>query len=155
MDPLTDPVEVSPTDAGVRDLIETHLELMYASSPACSVHAMKPEDMVGAGVRFYAVFDGDDPVAMGAIKRIETGHGEVKSMHVRAPRRGQGLADRILLHLVQVARADGLTRLSLETGSQDIFAPARAFYQRHGFDFCPPYEGYEEDPASVFMTRIL
>ena len=155
MDPLTAPVEVDPTDARVRDLIETHLRLMYESSPACSVHAMSADSLAGADARFFAFFDGDRAVAMGALKRLSGAHGEVKSMYVRVDWRGTGLASRILSHLMDAAGAAGLTRVSLETGSQAAFAAARAFYERHGFSYCPPFEGYADDPESVFMTRTV
>lgn len=153
MDPLIR--EVSPTDPVVLPLIERHLTLMRASSPACSVHAMDSGRLAEARARFFAVFDGAEAVAMGALKRLSGTHGELKSMHVRDDRRGAGLADGILERLIDVAREAGLTRLSLETGSQDAFAPARAFYARHGFAFCDPFEGYAPDPASVFMTRAI
>lgn len=45
--------------------------------------------------------------------------------------------------------------MSLETGSMAYFAPARALYSRYGFNECPPFEGYEEDLNSVFMTKEL
>lgn len=156
MDPLTAVIRtVEPTDPAIAPLIDRHLTLMRASSPACSVHAMEAADLADAGVQFFAAFDGDTPVAMGALKRIDDAHGELKSMHVLEERRGGGLADAILLRLTEAARAAGLARLSLETGSQPPFAPARAFYQRHGFSFCPPFEGYAPDPNSVFMTKDL
>ncbi|MES2548616.1 MAG: GNAT family N-acetyltransferase, partial [Pseudomonadota bacterium] len=53
------------------------------------------------------------------------------------------------------ARKDGFQRVSLETGVQPTFVAARALYARAGFDECPPFEGYEEDPNSVFMTKVL
>lgn len=92
---------------------------------------------------------------MGALKPLSKRHGEIKSMHVRQDRRGTGLADRVLEYLFGVAREAGLNRLSLETGSQEIFFPARQFYARNGFSTCPPFEGYELDPNSVFMTRTV
>lgn len=153
MDPLIH--EISPTDPSILPLIERHLTLMYASSPACSIHAMDAASLDGAGVRFFAISEGGEPVAMGALKRLSGDHGELKSMHVREDRRGEGLADKLLARLIEAAREAGLTRLSLETGSQDAFAAARAFYERNGFDFCPPFEGYVEDPNSVFMTRKI
>ena len=147
--------DVDPTDPVMSFLIDRHLTLMRASSPACSVHAMEAADLAEAGVRFFAAFDGETPVAMGALKRISDGHGELKSMHVIAARRGEGLADAILSRLLDEARAGGMRRVSLETGSQPPFAAARAFYLRHGFEDCPPFEGYVEDPHSVFMTKRL
>ena len=65
------------------------------------------------------------------------------------------MADAILAHVLEVAREAGLVRVSLETGSHEVFAPARAFYGRNGFDSCPPFASYVEDPNSVFMTRKL
>lgn len=153
MDPLIR--ETPPTDPAILPLIERHLTLMRASSPACSVHAMDAGSLAGAAVRFFAIYEGDAPVAMGALKRLSGADGELKSMHVREDRRGNGLADRVLERLIEAAREAGLTRLNLETGSQDAFAPARAFYARHGFAFCRPFEGYAEDPNSVFMTRTI
>jgi len=111
--------------------------------------------MAEAGVRFFAAFDGEDAVAMGALKTLSGTEGELKSMHVRSDRRGSGLADAILSRLLEVAEQSGMTRVNLETGSQDAFKPARAFYARYGFTFCAPFEGYVEDPASVFMTREI
>ena len=92
---------------------------------------------------------------MGAFKRIDATHAEIKSMHVLAEARGRGLSKAMLNHLVAEARADGFTRLSLETGVQPGFAAARALYARAGFRDCPPFEGYREDPNSVFMTKVL
>lgn len=116
---------------------------------------MDANDLADADVRFFAAFDGDEAVAMGALKRVSSNLGELKSMHVRKDCRGQGLADAILARLLQAADDAGMTRVSLETGSQPTFAPARAFYQRHGFSVCPPFDGYVEDPHSVFMTRAV
>ena len=147
--------EVSPDDPAIAPIIARHLEIMYASSPACSVHAMTAEALGGKTVSLFATFDGDRAVAIGALKRLSSGHGELKSMHVVQEARGQGLARQMLAHLIEEARRQGCIRVSLETGSQEAFRPARALYGREGFDLCPPFEGYVEDPNSVFMTRTL
>ena len=155
MDPLT-PVEVAPDDPRIGDLVRRHLELMRASSPACSVHAMEADALADAGARMVAVFDeGGVPVAMGAMKLIDTGHAELKSMHVVREARGRGLGRVVLRHLLGLAEAAGAGRVSLETGSQEVFGPARAMYRAEGFEDCGPFEGYAEDPASTFLTRVL
>ena len=46
----------------------------------------------------------------------------------------------------------GYARLSLETGAQAAFAPARALYARVGFVPCGPFGDYPERPGSRFMT---
>ncbi|MEY2927551.1 MAG: hypothetical protein RL367_2028 [Pseudomonadota bacterium] len=48
-----------------------------------------------------------------------------------------------------------MTRLSLETGSMDVFIPARALYARNGFTLCPPFGDYWDDPMSLCMTREI
>src|SRR6185369_6871728 len=57
------------------------------------------------------------------------------------------------VHIVEAARAAGMTRLSLETGSWPFFEAARALYRTHGFADCLPFGDYVADPNSVFMTR--
>jgi putative acetyltransferase len=61
----------------------------------------------------------------------------------------------MLDHLMAEAKAAGYARLSLETGSQAMFLPARQLYEKAGFSGCPPFEGYTDDPNSGFMTRLL
>lgn len=128
---------------------------MRASSPSCSVHALEADELDRPDVRFFAIFEGNVAVAMGALKVIGPSHGELKSMHVRSDFRGIGLADAILSRLLEEARAMGLKRVSLETGSQEVFAAARAFYGRNGFTTCGPFEGYGPDQHSFFMTKAL
>jgi putative acetyltransferase len=65
------------------------------------------------------------------------------------------MARRMLAHLVAAAGDAGFTRISLETGSQPVFAPARQLYERAGFGYCGPFAGYAADPHSTFMTRLL
>ena len=74
-------------------------------------------------------------------------------MHTAKSVRGKGVARQILLALIDAARERQVSRLSLETGSYDIFAPARALYAAEGFTTCPPFGDYTEDPLSTFMTR--
>ena len=61
----------------------------------------------------------------------------------------------MLRHIIATARASGMSRLSLETGSWAYFQPARAFYTKHGFATCSPFADYEPDPNSVFMSLAL
>ncbi len=92
---------------------------------------------------------------MGAVKRIDATHAELKSMHVLAEARGRGLSKALLDHLEAIARADGFARLSLETGVQPMFVVARTLYAGAGFLECGPFPGYGPDLNSVFMTKML
>ena len=145
----------SPLAAEVLPLLERHLALMHASSPPESVHALDPAALAGPEVAFFTLREHGTVLGMAALKRIDAGHAEIKSMHVVAEARGRGLARPLLAHLLAEARAAGYARLSLETGVEEVFAPARALYAAAGFAPCPPFEGYAEDPNSVFMTLTL
>ncbi len=67
----------------------------------------------------------------------------------------RGVARAILACILDEARQRGYSRLSLETGSAPAFEPARALYASAGFAYCGPFDGYVEDPYSMFMTRTL
>lgn len=145
----------SPLGPELALLMARHTADMHADTPPESIHMMDAGQLAVADVSFYVLREGGVPVAMGAFKRIDEAHAEIKSMHVLAEARGRGLSKRMLDHLVAEARAAGFTRLSLETGVQPTFVAARALYAKAGFVDCPPIEGYWDDPNSVFMTLHL
>ena len=136
-------------------LFQRHTADMHADTPPESIHMMDKGELAAPGIRFFVLRDAGTPLAMGAFKRIDAGHAEIKSMYVLAEARGRGLSKAMLDHLVTEARNEGFTRLSLETGVQPTFVAARALYARAGFEECPPFEGYWDDPNSVFMTKVL
>jgi putative acetyltransferase len=147
--------EEHPLTPDLALLFERHTADMHADTPPESIHMMDNSALAAPGIRFFVLRDGGEPLAMGAFKRIDDVHAEIKSMHVLHEARGRGLSKAMLTHLVEEARADGFTRLSLETGVQPTFVAARALYARAGFRDCPPFEGYTADPNSVFMTKVL
>ncbi|WP_102222784.1 GNAT family N-acetyltransferase [Acidimangrovimonas sediminis] len=144
-----------PLSPAVADLLARHLQLMRDTSPPESVHALDPAALAGKGIRFYVLSDGGAVVGMGALKALTPDHAEIKSMHIAAEARGRGHARRMVAHLIDEARTAGFARLSLETGVEPAFAPARALYAAAGFAECPPFADYVADPNSVFMTLTL
>lgn len=98
---------------------------------------------------------GDQLLGIGALKRHDAALGELKAMRTTEDARGAGVGATVLDHLIQVARTQGLTRVSLETGTQPAFEPARRLYARRGFVECGPFGSYVLDPHSVFMTLAL
>ena len=145
----------SPLGADLSLLMGRHTADMRADTPPESIHMMDAGQLAVPEVVFFVMRDTGVPVGMGAFKRIDADHAEIKSMHVLAEVRGRGLSKRMLTHLVDEARAAGFRRLSLETGVQPTFVAARALYAKAGFEECPPFEGYCLDPNSVFMTLTL
>lgn len=139
----------------VQALLAEHLRNMRSLSPPESVHALDLMALRQPGVTFWSVWSGPVLVGCGALKELSPVHGEVKSMRTASDHRRKGVAQAMLRHILGVAAARGYQRLSLETGAQPAFEPARRLYGRFGFQYCPPFEGYTEDPNSVFMTRAL
>ena len=128
---------------------------MHASSPACSVHALDSAQLQEPGVTVWTVSVADDVVGTVALKELDARHGELKSMRTAEAARGTGLGRLLLDHVLQVACERGYERVSLETGSQDSFLPARSLYARAGFVETGPFADYALDPLSVFMTVEL
>jgi len=147
--------EEHPLTPDLELLFQRHTADMHADTPPESIHMLDKGALAAPGIRFFVLRDAGAPMAMGAYKRIDASHAEIKSMHVLTEARGRGLSKALLDHLIAAARAEGLARLSLETGIQPTFVAARALYERAGFVECGPFEGYREDPNSVFMTKAL
>lgn len=148
-------VEGGLDDPRVIELLHTHLARARAETAPGSAHALDLSGLRSPDVTFWSVWDGDSLLGVGALRTLSAEHGEVKSMHTAEAVRGRGVGGALLRHIIAAARARGMTRLSLETGSWPYFAPARALYARHGFVECPPFGDYRADPNSVFMTKEL
>lgn len=139
----------------IRALLEEHLQDMRRISPPESVHALDLDALRQPEITFWTVWADGELVGCGALKMLDARHGEIKSMRVSSRRRRTGAGRAMLLHIVDEARRRGLARLSLETGSQSEFVPARQLYASMGFAECGPFASYTLDPHSVFMTRTL
>ena len=92
--------------------------------------------------------DGGELVGVGALKELEPGHGEVKSMRTAPRALGRGVGRAVLHHIVGEAQSRGYRRLSLETGGTRPFEAAISLYESEGFTRCGPFAGYAD-------TRLL
>lgn len=142
-------------DPRVVGLLAAHVTAARAHTAAGSAHALDLAGLRAADIDFWTLWEGGAPVAVGALKRLSREHGEVKSMHTAEAMRGRGYGAAMLKYIVSAARAQGMSRLSLETGSWAYFEAARELYRRHGFTECPPFADYVPDPNSVFMALDL
>lgn len=141
--------------AATQALVKRHLEGMHANSPACSVHAFDVDRLRQPGVTFWTGWLGEEIVCMGALKRLDSANGEIKSMRVADAHLGKGAGRAMLDHILAEARQAGFRTLWLETGSAPAFVPALKLYESAGFVFCGPFADYREDPFSRFMTLAL
>ena len=136
-------------------LLEEHLKDMHATTPPGSIHALPLDNLRSPDITVWTLWDTDKLTGCGALRELDIKHGEIKSMRTARNYLRKGVATRILQHIINVARKRGYHRLSLETGSQDYFEPARKLYTRYGFQYCGPFAEYIEDLNSVYMTLEL
>ena len=148
-------VEDDLTSDEVASLLSDHLSQVHADSPEESNHALGIDGLRSADITVWTAWQGGSLLGIGALKMIDGSHGEIKSMHTRRSARGQGVARAILERITNEARLRGYDRLSLETGTMESFAPARALYMSNGFEPCEPFAEYAEDRNSIFLTRRL
>jgi len=139
----------------VHRLLQEHLSSMAQLSPPESVHALDLDALRMPEITFWTAWSGDELLGCGALKQLDPGHGEIKSMRTSAAHRRKGVARAMLGHIVGEARRRSYARLSLETGAALAFLPAQRLYASFGFTFCAPFADYAEDPNSVFMTKAL
>ncbi|WP_234493774.1 GNAT family N-acetyltransferase [Vibrio maritimus] len=139
----------------IKALLQEHLDDMYATSPAESVHALDIEALRQSNIEFWTAWRGEDLLGCIALKALDAKHAEIKSMRTSHQARGKGVAKSLLAHLEKEAEQHGYARLSLETGTEDYFTAARALYLSHGFVECEPFADYVLDPNSTFMTKTL
>jgi putative acetyltransferase len=147
--------EDDPTSDRIAALLREHLDNMFEITPPGSVHALDPGALQGPGISFWAAWDGDELLGCGALRELDATSGEIKSMRTASAHRRLGVGARILKHIIAEATRRGYTNLKLETGALPPFAPARALYERFGFEYCGPFADYREDPNSVFMSKTL
>jgi putative acetyltransferase len=139
----------------IQELLREHLRSMHALSPPESVHALDIDKLRRPEITFWSAWDDAVLLGCGALLELDRQHGEVKSMRTPEARRRTGAGRALLMHIVEVARARGYGRLSLETGSMAAFMPAHRLYESAGFTRTGPFGTYAEDPNSIFMTLVL
>ena len=143
------------TGPEIRGLIHEHLRNMALHTPPESIHALPLDALRKPEITFWSAWRDSELMGCGALKELDTRHGEIKSMRTASAHLRKGVATAVLNHILDVAKQRAYRRLSLETGSGAPFAPARALYARYGFQPCGPFADYVEDPNSFFMTRDM
>lgn len=141
--------------ADVRELLRTHLLFARSVTPEGHVHALPVDRLLDPRVTLVSARADGVLLGVGALKRSDDVHAEIKAMHVAAGARGRGVGRAVLARLVSIGRERGYQRLSLETGTMDAFAPARSLYTSAGFVQCEPYGEYTANPHSICMALSL
>lgn len=143
------------TGQPTRDLLALHLSGMHANSPAGHVFALDLSGLQVPEVTVWSAWDGEAIAGIGALKDLGDGSAEIKSMRTHPDHLRRGVGAAILERIIETARARGLGRLSLETGSGPSFEAALAMYRKRGFQTGGAFAGYEASEFNQFMHLDL
>lgn len=136
-------------------IAELNAELtgMYPE-PGANHFGLAPEEVAPGRGAFVVIYRDGTPVGCGALRTVDAETGELKRMYVAPAARGTGLGRRLVAALEAEARALGLRRLVLETGTRQ--EAAVALYQATGFARIPLYGEYLQSPdTSLCMGKEL
>jgi putative acetyltransferase len=142
-------------NADIRELLRTHLLFAQEVTPEGHVHALPVDRLLDPQITLVSARADGVVLGVGALKRLDHEHAEIKAMHTAAAARGRGIGRAVLDRLVSIGRERGYHRLSLETGTMDAFASARSLYLSAGFAPCEPFGEYTANPHSICMTMSL
>lgn len=120
--------------AMVAEVVELYGPGFLPSWPSADPDEVRPPH--GA---FLLLYDDGEPVACGAVKRLDERTAEIKRMYVAPAARSRGHARRLLVGLEDAARELGYGRVRLDTGPKQPHA--LALYRSAGFHEIPAYNG--------------
>ena len=139
----------------IRSLLRHHLEQMHQASPPGSVFAFAIERLRAPDMTFWTAWEADTLLGCGALMRLDSGHGEIKSMRTAPDHLRKGVAAALLEHAIGEARIRGYQQLSLETGSGPSFEPALALYRKRGFLDGAAFGDYQRTAFNQFLHLDL
>ena len=145
----------SPDQPAAKRLIralDAELEERYPEEGANHFRLDTDEVSGDRGV-FLVAYLGDEPIACGAIRRLNEDDAEIKRMYVDPGTRGSGVGRRMLAELVSLGRGFGVKRIVLETGKRQV--EALALYERAGFELIPRFGEYADSPLSLCLAKDL
>ncbi|MCO1658196.1 GNAT family N-acetyltransferase [Pseudonocardia humida] len=139
-----------PAGVALRAAQRAELDARYGSDDHEPGTAPSAEDI---DLFVVAIDAGGEPVACGALRRLDETSAEVKRMYVTPPSRGSGVATAVLRALEAAAGERGWTTLRLETGTAQ--PDAQRFYRREGYTEIPLFGPYAGSDLSVCFERRL
>ena len=142
-------------DYEVNKLLKKHFIELRSVSPEGSTHVLDINGLKNASIKFWSLWEENKLVGCGALKFLETNHGEFKSIRVADDFRKKGYGKKIIYHLISESKEIGIKKLSVETGSGNFFLPARKLFTSCGFKPCDPFAHYKLDPNSCYFNLII
>ena len=148
-------IEGNFDDPEVHKLLTKHFIELRAASPEGSAHVLDIPGLKVPSIKFWSLYNKDQLMGCGALKFLDKGLGEFKSIRIHDNFRKKGHGIIVINHLISEAKKLDIKRLSIETGAGDFFIPARKLIKSCGFELCEHFAHYKEDVNSVYLTKLI
>ena len=141
--------------AEVHRLLTKHFDELRKASPKGSAHVLDIPGLKVQSIKFWSLWENDKLLGCGALKFLEKGHGEFKSIRIHDNFRNKGNGIKVINHLIREAKKLNINRISIETGASKFFIPARKLFKKCNFEQCKPFSHYKEDINSIYLTKLI
>jgi putative acetyltransferase len=136
-------------------LLKRHFAFTREHSPPGACYTFDAAELSAPEVTFWIAHVNAEPAGCAALLLRENAFAELKSLHVLDSARGAGVGRMLVVTAISAARQAGCTRMGLETGWSEGFAPSRRLYERLGFMLCDAFPPYKDGTFSCCMIRTL
>ena len=139
----------------VNTLLQYHFYQLRSNSPVGSTHVLDIDGLKVPSIKFWSIWEDEKLIGCGALKFLENGHGEFKSIRIADEFRNMGYGLKLLNHIIIEAKKNGVDKISIETGAGNFFKPARKLFESAGFKKCKPFAHYKEDQNSCYYSKEI
>ena len=147
-------IQESLTDE-LAQVLQSHWLFCTSSTPIEHVYALDASKLFAPDITIFGARIDGELVGVGAIRKLDAHHAELKSMHTLAKSRGMGVGKAMVAHIEDFARSSGIERISLETGTNEAFKPARELYKSLGYKSCDAFGDYVLSEDNMCMTKFI
>jgi putative acetyltransferase len=146
--------EKSLTDE-LAHVLQAHWLFCTSSTPIEHVYALDASNLFSPDITVFGARIDGELVGVGAMRKLDQLHAELKSMHTLAKSRGSGVGKAMVAYIEDFARSSGIERMSLETGTNEAFRPARQLYKSLGYQSCEAFGDYVLSEDNTCMTKLI
>ena len=147
-------IEESLTDE-LAQVLQVHWLFCTSSTPIEHVYALDASKLFTPDITVFGARIDGELVGVGSMRKLADHHAELKSMHTLAKSRGLGIGKAMVAHIEEFAKDNGVDRMSLETGTNEAFRPARELYKSLGYESCDAFGDYVLSEDNMCMTKSI
>jgi putative acetyltransferase len=136
-------------------ILQAHWLFCTSTTPIEHVYALDASRLFTPDITVFGARVNGELVGVGALRKLDQDHAELKSMHTLAKLRGLGIGKAMVAHIEQFAKEEGVKRISLETGATEPFKPARQLYKSLGYQDCEAFGDYVLSEDNTCMTKLI